>query len=92
VLGSRVKKRHPSHRNLPKGERSLINLKWSNQLRTRKETKRVTRRNNTISISIHEQVNERERNKEIVVSIRDNGTGIEVSDVPLTEANSDNLM
>ena len=39
----------------------------------------------------NEQVNEREKNREVVVSIRDNGTGIEVSDVPLTEANSDNL-
>jgi hypothetical protein len=73
----------------PKGKKSN-QPKWSNQLRTRKEIKRVTRENNTNSISIHEQVNERE-NREVVVSIRDNGTGIEVSDVPLTEANSDNL-
>lgn len=74
----------------PKGKKSN-QPKWSNQLRTCKEIKRVTRENNTISISIHEQVNEREKNREVVVSIRDNGTGIEVSDVPLTEANSDNL-
>jgi signal transduction histidine kinase len=43
---------------------------------------KFTREDNTILISIQAQVNERKKTREVVVSIRDNGTGIDPEVMP----------